>query len=559
MGKRTPPGLVESTLVDSCVASHNSLLHTVISPAERWSLAPLLGAILVLGVVLGRPTHAQSITVDTPDRTVNPEDTATVPVRVKNLNQVGDVVSYGFDIGFDTTAVSYVGFTTTNTLSGMASFTVDENPAIPRVGAFLSSDPLNVVADEGVLLRLTFAVEDTGTHSVSLEDLQFSGGEVPADPPTPAFTLTGNSLAINEVLTAPPSGAGGDANDDGTRDAQEDEFIELYNTSSTEAMELGGLALRTASGGRQHVFPEGTSVGPESGIVVFGGGDPASSLPSPTQTASSGGLGLADDGDTVRLVNTAGVAKASRTEASINDAAGEGVLRFEYDGSITDESMTRDPEFTGDFVPHTQVSNDPFSPARTTSGDALPVELVRFDGTVMGQRVRLRWATASETNSAGFRVQHQSSDGWQTLGFVESRAANGTTTRTTTYRFVAQDVTVGTHRFRLEQVDRDGATHRSELLAITVGMKDPLHLSTPRPNPASAQTRIAFAIRRQAEARLTVYDLLGRRVKTLYQGRLSAEERQEVSLQTDAMPSGTYLLRLRARGQSATRRLTVLR
>jgi hypothetical protein len=537
---------------------------------ERLSFAVCLGAVLLLGVVLGRPAHAQnSLAVDIPDRTVNPGDTVTVPIRIDNLDQVGDVVSYGFDIGFDTTAVSYVGFTATNTLSGRANFTVQENPDIPRVGAFRTSDPLNAVADDGVLLRLMFAVEDTGAHSMSLEDLQFSGGEVPAAPPTPTCTLTGNSLTINEVLTAPPTGADGDANGDGTRDAQEDEFIELYNTSSTEAMELGGLAIRTASGGRRHVFPEGTSVGPESGIIVFGGGSPASSLPSPTQTASSGELALADGGDTVRVVDTARVAAASGTKAFDNDASNEGVLSFGYDGSVTGESMTRDPDFTGDFVPHTQAAaGTRFSPARTTSGEALPVELTAFGGTVTGQRARLQWSTASETNNAGFRVQHrrgtrgrgsreQGTTDWQTLAFVESKAQGGTTTKPATYYFSTTPLHPGQHHFRLVQVDLDGTPHRSDPMAVTVRMEDDLRLSAPSPHPVSQRAALTFAVQNDTEVRLALYDVLGRLKKQVYRGTPPAETAQRLRLNVTDLASGVYVLRLMAGSRTKTRRVVV--
>ena len=40
-------------------------------------------------------------------------------------------------------------------------------------------------------------------------------------------------LIINEVLYDPPSGIAGDANGDGTREAQEDEFIEFVNLGGT--------------------------------------------------------------------------------------------------------------------------------------------------------------------------------------------------------------------------------------------------------------------------------------------------------------------------------------
>ena len=90
--------------------------------------------------------------------------------------------------------------------------------------------------------------------------------------------------------------------------------------------------------------------------------------------------------------------------------------------------------------------------------EQLPVELASFEATQSGNRTTtLRWSTASERNNAGFRVQHQgpTAASWSKLGFVEG---NGTTTTAQSYRFDAENLSVGTHRFRLQQVDLDGST-----------------------------------------------------------------------------------------------------
>ena len=89
--------------------------------------------------------------------------------------------------------------------------------------------------------------------------------------------LSQSQIIINEVLYDPPSGSAGDANGDGTRDANDDEFIEFVNTSTTSLDLSGyelydGLALRTAT--PRHIFPAGSILGPDSALVIFGGGNP---------------------------------------------------------------------------------------------------------------------------------------------------------------------------------------------------------------------------------------------------------------------------------------------
>ena len=47
---------------------------------------------------------------------------------------------------------------------------------------------------------------------------------------------------------------------------------------------------------------------------------------------------------------------------------------------------------------------------------------------------------------------------WQRVGFVESKAAGGTSQQTLSYQFRAEGLQPGTHAFRLRQKDIDGDT-----------------------------------------------------------------------------------------------------
>jgi hypothetical protein len=84
-------------------------------------------------------------------------------------------------------------------------------------------------------------------------------------------------LRINEFLADPPSGIAGDANGDGYRDSDEDEFIEFVN-ATTDTLDLAGVQILTEDffGDLtvRGVFPRNLALGPGKAIVVFGGGDP---------------------------------------------------------------------------------------------------------------------------------------------------------------------------------------------------------------------------------------------------------------------------------------------
>ena len=135
-------------------------------------------------------------------------------------------------------------------------------------------------------------------------------------------------LIINEVLYDPPSGIEGDANGDGTREAQEDEFIEFVNLGGT--LDLSGYRVHDNAQER-HVFPQGTIIPSGGVLVLFGGGNPTGTFGNAiVQTASAGILNMNNAGDFVTVYNS----------------NGEVVLTFDVEplSNNPDESYTRYPD-----------------------------------------------------------------------------------------------------------------------------------------------------------------------------------------------------------------------
>ncbi len=78
------------------------------------------------------------------------------------------------------------------------------------------------------------------------------------------------------------------------------------------------------------------------------------------------------------------------------------------------------------------------------------------------------------------------------------------------------------------------------------------------PNPVRDRATLGFALPEATVIRLTVYDLLGRTVAVLAEGRVEAGTHQAV-FEAVSLPSGTYLVRLEAAGTIETQRLTLVR
>ncbi|MDX1440226.1 MAG: T9SS type A sorting domain-containing protein [Rubricoccaceae bacterium] len=79
------------------------------------------------------------------------------------------------------------------------------------------------------------------------------------------------------------------------------------------------------------------------------------------------------------------------------------------------------------------------------------------------------------------------------------------------------------------------------------------------PNPFNPTATIGFAVVRAQDVELALYDALGRKVRSLYNGTVEAGTRVEAQVNGEGLPSGLYLIRLVGESFSTTRRVTLLK
>lgn len=166
-------------------------------------------------------------------------------------------------------------------------------------------------------------------------------------------------IILNEICYDPSNnGLEGDTNGDGTYAQSEDEFLEFVNLSSQEVDMSGYMVFDTEalnSGEPRHTFPAGSLVPAGGAIVVFGGGSPSGSFGGAViQTSTTGNMNLNNAGDIMTLT----------------DPNGEAVISFDIEplSNNPNESYTRNPDITGDFVQHGDVTDVLFSPGTRLDG-----------------------------------------------------------------------------------------------------------------------------------------------------------------------------------------------
>ncbi|HMB92597.1 MAG TPA: hypothetical protein VKP65_17220, partial [Rhodothermales bacterium] len=116
----------------------------------------------------------------------------------------------------------------------------------------------------------------------------------------------------------------------------------------------------------------------------------------------------------------------------------------------------------------------------------LPVELVAFEAQADGRSATLAWQTASETNNAGFELQHRylgeanKAGAFSALAFIEG---HGTTEVAQRYQFRLDDLEPGRHVFRLKQLDYDGSFDYSPEIEVAIDLPEAYLVSNVYPNP----------------------------------------------------------------------------
>lgn len=84
-------------------------------------------------------------------------------------------------------------------------------------------------------------------------------------------------------------------------------------------------------------------------------------------------------------------------------------------------------------------------------------------------------------------------------------------------------------------------------------------LSRNYPNPFNPSTTIRFSVETTGRALLRVFDLLGREIKTLFDGEAAAERMYQVTFNATGLTSGLYFVRLESGGKMATQNVVLLK
>ncbi len=194
----------------------------------------------------------------------------------------------------------------------------------------------------------------------------------------------------------------------------------------------------------------------------------------------------------------------------------------------------------------------------------LPVEMVSFTATANGMSANLHWSTATEANNYGFEIERSEklkvkNEKWERIGFVEG---SGTSNSPRDYSYTDNNLPAGRYAYRLKQVDNNGAFSYHGSTEVEIGLAPQVFaLLQNYPNPFNPSTVISYQLPVNSQVTLKVYDVLGKEVATLVNGRQEAGSYTVPFSATggSTLASGVYIYRLNAGSFISTKKLVLMK
>lgn len=197
---------------------------------------------------------------------------------------------------------------------------------------------------------------------------------------------------------------------------------------------------------------------------------------------------------------------------------------------------------------------------------ATPVELSTFNAKSNGNKVELYWETKTEVNNYGFEIlrfaqtdtYYEGSTNevpWKKIGFV---SGSGNSNSPKEYSFIDKNPNGGSRFiYRLKQIDNDGKFEYSDEVEVEI-VPNVFALYQNYPNPFNPTTTISFALPKDTDVRIILYNTLGEKLRIISSGRYQAGF-HSVILAMDDFPGGVYIYRLESSDFVNTKKLMFLK
>lgn len=180
--------------------------------------------------------------------------------------------------------------------------------------------------------------------------------------------------------------------------------------------------------------------------------------------------------------------------------------------------------------------------ATTTTTSILPVTISSFNVAKRNKAVAVTWTTETEINNSGFEIQ-KSTNGidFSTIGFVASKAYNGSSSQKLGYSFQDNRLIAGKSFYRLKQIDKDGKKSFSEVQLVEHSLTNNLNVKALE-NPVRNQIVLNVKSMDAKSIQINVTNSIGMMLYTK-QINVAAGE-NNFTIPTTQLPKGTLYVQV---------------
>jgi lysophospholipase L1-like esterase len=215
-----------------------------------------------------------------------------------------------------------------------------------------------------------------------------------------------------------------------------------------------------------------------------------------------------------------------------------------WDILVADDGLNIKPELNAD---DTHVNNKGhrllFEAVQTSLAAAiLPVSLSKFDAIAWEKQIHLKWETISERNNSHFVIERSlNGRDFFVIGEVKGKENSSTKVK---YTFTDKSPAPGKNHYRLKQVDLDGKSTFSQVVAAT--LQSAPFAALLYPIPASTFINLKIAADRKESIHINIYDRLGN-TKSSYARSLDIGE-NVLRFPVSTLPTGNYVMEIKREG-----------
>lgn len=196
------------------------------------------------------------------------------------------------------------------------------------------------------------------------------------------------------------------------------------------------------------------------------------------------------------------------TTAEVSTIAGIGTAGY-ADGSGATAAFNSPTGITADSNGIIYVADANNYVIRKLTPSTLPVRFGTFNAQILNNAVKLKWQTLSEADNSHYEVLRSANNSdFVSLGTVISKSNSSSIQN---YSFTDNRPLNGTNYYQLKQVDKDGKFSLSAVVAINFYVEGKSVLNV---NYVQGQLQINSNIKSADEAKLSIYNLIGQKLKT---------------------------------------------